>query len=148
MPPGSDGENAIVALQLLAHLAETDRPIQGKGGTSLILRLNPIQPGEAISLAMQVITQDLTGGRGLKYRAGMTVEAAELKEHLGEYLQKIRSTGEVVTICHGAELLATLSPIRSAERTCPSNLIDRLLAAPLRAPGFQPLTRDQIYERK
>jgi hypothetical protein len=32
-------EKAIVALQLLAHLAESDLPIQFKGGTSLLLRL-------------------------------------------------------------------------------------------------------------
>ena len=32
-------EKAIVALQLLAHIAETDLPIQFKGGTSLLLRL-------------------------------------------------------------------------------------------------------------
>jgi hypothetical protein len=37
-------EKAIVALQLLAHLAETGLPIQFKGGTSLLLRLSLTPP--------------------------------------------------------------------------------------------------------
>jgi len=36
-------EKSIIALQLLGHLAESGLPIQFKGGTSLLLRLNPIR---------------------------------------------------------------------------------------------------------
>ena len=37
-------EKAIIALQLLGHLAESGLPIQFKGGTSLLLRLNRYEP--------------------------------------------------------------------------------------------------------
>ena len=47
-------EKAIVALQLLAHLAETGLPIQFKGGTSLLLRLNPIR---RLSIDVDIVTQ-------------------------------------------------------------------------------------------
>ena len=36
-------EKAIVAMQMLGLLAESGLPIQFKGGTSLLLRLNPIR---------------------------------------------------------------------------------------------------------
>jgi hypothetical protein len=47
-------EKAIGALQLLAHLAETSLPIQFKGGTSLLLRLNPIR---RLSIDVDIVTQ-------------------------------------------------------------------------------------------
>ena len=47
-------EKAIVALQLLGHLAETGLPIQFKGGTSLLLRLNPIR---RLSIDVDIVTQ-------------------------------------------------------------------------------------------
>ena len=47
-------EKAIVALQLLAHLAETGLPIQFKGGTSLLLRLTPIR---RLSIDVDIVTQ-------------------------------------------------------------------------------------------
>ena len=78
----------------------------------------------------------------------MTVEAAELKNHLSEYLQQIRATGETITICHGAEPLATLAPLAASPKSANGNLIDRLLASPAMVQDFQPLTRDEIYERK
>jgi len=76
----------------------------------------------------------------------MTVESKELESHLTEYLRKIRSTGETLTVCEHSEPIATLSPIpRKAKEG--SNLIDELLANPVKLPGFKPLTRDEIYER-
>lgn len=47
-------EKAIVALQLLGHLAESGLPIQFKGGTSLLLRLNPIR---RLSIDVDIVTQ-------------------------------------------------------------------------------------------
>lgn len=47
-------EKAIIALQLLGHLAETGLPIQFKGGTSLLLRLNPIR---RLSIDVDIVTQ-------------------------------------------------------------------------------------------
>jgi antitoxin (DNA-binding transcriptional repressor) of toxin-antitoxin stability system len=78
----------------------------------------------------------------------MTVESTELESHLGEYLRQIRSTGETLTVCEHSEPIATLSPIVTKPTKSGSNLIDQLLAAPAKVPGFQPLTRDEIYERR
>jgi len=47
-------EKAIVALQLFGHLAESGLPIQFKGGTSLLLRLNPIR---RLSIDVDIVTQ-------------------------------------------------------------------------------------------
>lgn len=47
-------EKAIVALQLIGHLAESGLPIQFKGGTSLLLRLNPIR---RLSIDVDIVTQ-------------------------------------------------------------------------------------------
>lgn len=47
-------EKAIVALQLLSHLVESELPIQFKGGTSLLLRLNPIR---RLSIDVDIVTQ-------------------------------------------------------------------------------------------
>jgi len=47
-------EKAIVALQLLGHLAETNLPFQFKGGTSLLLRLPTIR---RLSIDIDIITQ-------------------------------------------------------------------------------------------
>jgi predicted nucleotidyltransferase component of viral defense system len=47
-------EKATVALQLLAHLAESGLPIQFKGGTSLLLRLSPIR---RLSIDVDIVTQ-------------------------------------------------------------------------------------------
>jgi hypothetical protein len=47
-------EKAIVALQLLGHLAESGLPIQFKGGTSLLLRLNPVR---RLSIDVDIVTQ-------------------------------------------------------------------------------------------
>lgn len=47
-------EKATVALQLLAHLAESGLPIQFKGGTSLLLRLS--QP-RRLSIDVDIVTQ-------------------------------------------------------------------------------------------
>ncbi|MFN0076833.1 MAG: nucleotidyl transferase AbiEii/AbiGii toxin family protein [Prosthecobacter sp.] len=47
-------EKAIVALQLLAHLVESGLPIQFKGGTSLLLRLNPPR---RLSIDIDIVTQ-------------------------------------------------------------------------------------------
>ena len=47
-------EKAIVALQLLAHLAESGLPIQFKGGASLLLRLSPIR---RLSIDVDIVTQ-------------------------------------------------------------------------------------------
>ncbi len=47
-------EKAIVALQLIGHLAESGLPIQFKGGTSLLLRLNPIR---CLSIDVDIVTQ-------------------------------------------------------------------------------------------
>lgn len=47
-------EKAIVALQLLGHLVERDLPIQFKGGTSLLLRLNPPR---RLSIDVDIVTQ-------------------------------------------------------------------------------------------
>ena len=47
-------EKAIVAIQLLGHLAESGLPIQFKGGTSLLLRLNPIR---RLSIDVDIVTQ-------------------------------------------------------------------------------------------
>lgn len=47
-------EKAIVAIQLLSHLTESGLPIQFKGGTSLLLRLNPIR---RLSIDVDIVTQ-------------------------------------------------------------------------------------------
>jgi len=47
-------EKTIVALQLLGHLAESGLPIQFKGGSSLLLRLNPIR---CLSIDVDIVTQ-------------------------------------------------------------------------------------------
>ena len=47
-------EKSIVALKLLGSLAESGLPIQFKGGTSLLLRLNPIR---RLSIDVDIITQ-------------------------------------------------------------------------------------------
>jgi len=47
-------EKTIVALQLLGHLAESGLPIQFKGGSSLLLRLNPIR---RLSIDVDIVTQ-------------------------------------------------------------------------------------------
>ena len=47
-------EKAIVALQLVGHLAESGLPFQFKGGTSLLLRLNPIR---RLSIDVDIVTQ-------------------------------------------------------------------------------------------
>ena len=47
-------QKTIVALQLLGHLAESGLPIQFKGGTSLLLRLNPIR---RLSIDVDIVTQ-------------------------------------------------------------------------------------------
>src|SRR6266446_5795170 len=47
-------EKAIVALQLLGHLAESGLSIQFKGGTSLLLRLSPIR---RLSIDVDIVTQ-------------------------------------------------------------------------------------------
>ncbi|MBI1783791.1 nucleotidyl transferase AbiEii/AbiGii toxin family protein [Candidatus Sumerlaeota bacterium] len=51
-------EKAIVALQLLGHLVETGLPFQFKGGTSLLLRLNPIR---RLSIDVDIVTQASPG---------------------------------------------------------------------------------------
>ncbi len=47
-------EKTIAALQLLGHLAESGLPIQFKGGSSLLLRLNPIR---RLSIDVDIVTQ-------------------------------------------------------------------------------------------
>lgn len=47
-------EKTIIALQLLGHLAESGLPIQFKGGSSLLLRLNPIR---RLSIDVDIVTQ-------------------------------------------------------------------------------------------
>src|SRR5262249_46849108 len=47
-------EKATVALQLIAHVAESGLPIQFKGGTSLLLRLTPIK---RLSIDVDIVTQ-------------------------------------------------------------------------------------------
>ena len=78
----------------------------------------------------------------------MTVESTELGNHLGEYLRKIRSTGETLTVCEHSEPVATLSPIAPKQTKNGRNIIDQLLANPIKAPSFKPLIRDEIYERR
>jgi antitoxin (DNA-binding transcriptional repressor) of toxin-antitoxin stability system len=78
----------------------------------------------------------------------MNVEATELKNHLADYLAQIRASGESITICTGTEPVATLAPISAPLPHRNGNLIDRLLDAPAPAADFQPLTREQIYERR
>ena len=77
----------------------------------------------------------------------MTVDSIELENHLGEYLRKIRSTGETLTVCEHNEPVATLSPIAVKSAQNGLSLIDQLLAHPVKVPGFKPLTRDEVYER-
>lgn len=78
----------------------------------------------------------------------MIVESTELGSHLGEYLRQIRSTGETLTVCEHSEPVATLSPIATRPAKNVGNLIDQLLANPIQIPGFKPLTRDEIYDRR
>jgi hypothetical protein len=47
-------EKAIIALQLLGYLAESDLSFQFKGGTSLLLRLNPIK---RLSIDIDIVAQ-------------------------------------------------------------------------------------------
>src|SRR5664280_1486880 len=47
-------EKSIVALQLVGHLAESELPFQFKGGSSLLLRLNPIR---RLSIDVDIVTQ-------------------------------------------------------------------------------------------
>lgn len=78
----------------------------------------------------------------------MIVESTELENHLGEYLRKIRSTGETLTVCEHSEPVATLSPIPAKQVPNSGNLIDLLLIKPIKLPAFKPLTRGEIYERR
>ncbi len=77
----------------------------------------------------------------------MTVDSKELGTHLDEYLRQIRETGETLTVCEHSEPVATLSPVTSKHHGHGSNLIDQLLAHPIKIAGFKPLTRDEVYER-
>ncbi len=52
-------EKATLALQLLGELAECELQFQFKGGTSLLLRLNPIR---RLSIDVDIVTQSSPGG--------------------------------------------------------------------------------------
>ncbi|MGH7952717.1 MAG: type II toxin-antitoxin system Phd/YefM family antitoxin [Limisphaerales bacterium] len=76
----------------------------------------------------------------------MTVETTEFKNHPAEYLGKIQSTGENITIVMEKKPVALLIPL-----TAPSNgttLIDRLIDSPLHIKDFAPLSRAEIYDKK
>ena len=51
-------EKAVVALQLIGHLAESSLPIQFKGGTSLLLIVSPIR---RLSIDADIVTQASPG---------------------------------------------------------------------------------------
>ena len=78
----------------------------------------------------------------------MIVETTELESHLADYLRQVRTTGESIIICQGAEPVATLSPIPVSPAKNGTNFIERLLAAPVAVKEFTPLSRDEIYARK
>jgi prevent-host-death family protein len=78
----------------------------------------------------------------------MNVESADLENHLDEYLLRVRTTGEVITVCQANEPVAVLSPVKPPSMQNGDNLIEQLLLSPWPVKDFVPLTRAQIYERE
>jgi prevent-host-death family protein len=76
------------------------------------------------------------------------VETVELENHLKQYLDQIRSTGEPITVCQGNEPVAILAPVAPSVKKNGANMIDRLLDSPWPVKDFTPLTRADIYERQ
>jgi antitoxin (DNA-binding transcriptional repressor) of toxin-antitoxin stability system len=76
----------------------------------------------------------------------VTVDTKEFENHPAEYLGKIQSTGESITIVAEAKPVALLIPLSTAKSGNGSTLIDRLIAQPLLVKNFTPLSRGEIYD--
>ena len=76
----------------------------------------------------------------------MTVDAKEFENHPAEYLGKIQSTGESITIVAEAKPVALLIPLAAVKSGNGLTIIDRLIAKPLPVKNFAPLSRAEIYD--
>lgn len=76
----------------------------------------------------------------------MTVDSKEFENHPAEYLGKIQSTGESITIVTEAKPVALLIPLAAVKSDNGPTLIDRLVAQPLLVKNFTPLSRAEIYD--
>jgi antitoxin (DNA-binding transcriptional repressor) of toxin-antitoxin stability system len=75
----------------------------------------------------------------------VTIDIKEFENHPGDYLGKIQSTGESITILAEAKPIALLIPLAAAKIVNGATLIDRLIAQPLPIKDFTPLSRAGIY---
>ena len=75
----------------------------------------------------------------------MTIDIKEFENHPGEYLRRIQSTGESMTILAEAKQVALLIPLVASKSSNGATLIDRLIAQPLPIKDFTPLSRAGIY---
>jgi antitoxin (DNA-binding transcriptional repressor) of toxin-antitoxin stability system len=76
----------------------------------------------------------------------VTVDTKEFENHPAEYLGKIQSTGESITIVAEAKPVALLIPLGTVKSGNGPTLIDRLVAQPLLVKNFAPLSRAEIYD--
>jgi prevent-host-death family protein len=76
----------------------------------------------------------------------VTVDAKEFESRPAEYLGKVQSTGESITIVAEAKPVALLIPLAPVKSCNGPTLIDRLVAQPLLVKNFAPLTRAEIYD--
>lgn len=76
----------------------------------------------------------------------MTVDTKEFETHPAEYLGKVQSTGESLTILAEAKPVALLIPLTTVKSSNGLSLIDRLIAQPLLVKNFAPLSRAEIYD--
>jgi antitoxin (DNA-binding transcriptional repressor) of toxin-antitoxin stability system len=76
----------------------------------------------------------------------VTVDTKEFENHPAEYLGKIRTTGESITIVAEAKPVALLIPLGMVMSGNGPTLIDRLIAQPLLVKNFAPLSRAEIYD--
>lgn len=65
-----------------------------------------------------------------------------------EFDAQIKNGTIEIPPAHRNELVGSVHVIVLPQsRNADCNMIDRLLANPLKVPGFVPLTRDEVYER-
>jgi len=76
----------------------------------------------------------------------VTVDTKEFENHPAEYLGKIQSTGESITIVAEAKPVALLIPLAAVKSGNGTTLIDRLVAQPLLVKNFTPMSRAEIYD--
>jgi len=75
----------------------------------------------------------------------VTIDTKEFENNLREYLRRIQSTGESITILAEAKPVALLIPLGAVKHAGRPTLIDRLVAQPMYVKEFTPLSRSEIY---